>query len=63
MLVNSQGKVFIPKIWFKNPIIKENEKTIWENSTSLEKVDGILEAKEDENYVIFTIGSGVYNFE
>jgi len=61
--VNSQAKVHIPKMGLKKVIVKEGEKTVWENGSYLQGIAGITGGSEDEDYVTFNVGSGLYSFE
>ena len=61
--VNSQAKVHIPKMGLKKVIVKERGKTVWENGSYLQGIAGITGGSEDEDYVTFNVGSGLYSFE
>jgi alpha-L-rhamnosidase len=60
--VNTKAKVYIPKLKFNKVLIKESEKIIWRESKFIE-TEGILSESEEENYVVFEVGSGSYHFE
>ncbi len=61
--VNTQAKVSVPKMKLGNVTIKESGKAVWENSSYIEGIAGITGASEDEEYVTFEVGSGLYSFE
>ncbi|MBA7501245.1 MAG: Bacterial alpha-L-rhamnosidase [Clostridia bacterium] len=61
--VNTQAKVSVPKMNLGDVTIKESGKTVWENSSYIEGIAGITGASEDDEYVIFNVGSGSYSFE
>lgn len=60
---NSEAKVHIPKIGLEKVIVKEGEKTIWENGSYVGGIAGITGGREDEDYVTFEVGSGSYSFK
>lgn len=60
---NSEAKVHIPKMGLEKVIVKEGEKTIWENGSYVEGVAGITGGREDGDYVTFDVGSGSYSFK
>jgi hypothetical protein len=43
--------------------IKEGNTIIWKNGKIFEHVNGIEYKKKNENFVIFNIGSGYYQFK
>ncbi len=61
--VNTQAKVSLPRMGLESVIIKESGKIIWKDSSYIEGVSGISEGGEEDEYVIFNIGSGSYSFE
>jgi len=61
--VNSDAKISIPKMGLKDVIVKESGNIVWEKGSYVGSVSGIIEGKEDENYVTFDVGSGSYSFE
>ena len=42
--------------------IKEGDATLWQHGNMVEKVNGLEYKEVKENYVIFKIGSGYYQF-
>ena len=60
--VNTKAKVYVPKLKFNKVLVKESEKIIWRDSKFIE-TEGILSESEEENYVVFEVGSGSYHFE
>ncbi len=61
--VNTQAKVSLPRMGLESVIIKESGKIIWKDSSYIEGVSGITAGNEEDEYVIFNIGSGSYSFE
>lgn len=61
--VNTQAKVSLPRMGLGSVIIKESGKIIWKDSSYIEGVSGISAGSEEDEYVIFNIGSGSYSFE
>jgi len=61
--VNSQAKVYIPKVGLKNVTVKESGKIIFQDDSYIDGIVGINDGKKNANYVIFNIGSGSYSFE
>ena len=61
--VNTQGRISVPKIDEKNITIRENKKVVWENNSYVGGVAGITDARDDNGYVTFDVGSGSYSFE
>jgi len=60
---NSRAKVSIPKIGLENVIIKENGRVIWKNHSSVGGVPGVTRGNEDNEYVTFDVGYGLFHFE
>ena len=60
--VNSEATVSVPKLGFKNVVITENGETVWENGKFLDGVPGITAGSDDDDYVVFDVGSGSYHF-
>jgi len=61
--VNSQTKVCIPRMGLKNAVVKESGRIIWKDGCYVEGTPGITGGSEEEDYVIFDVGSGSYSFE
>ena len=59
--IGSISEVWIP-INNNNSEIKESKSTIWQNGKPVEKVGGIEYKEIRDNYVIFSVGSGHYEF-
>ena len=62
---NSKARVYIPKIK-KVPdkiIIKEIKKILWKDNKYNGGVKGIIDWEEENNYIIFDVGSGKYCFK
>jgi alpha-L-rhamnosidase len=60
--VNSQAKVSVPVLGMKNPIVKEGEEIVFQDSSFIQKVPGISSGRREDNHVIFEVGSGSYSF-
>ncbi len=61
--VNTEAKVSVPKFELDNVTIKESGKVVWESGSYIEGTAGITDARENEEYVTFSVGSGSYSFE
>jgi alpha-L-rhamnosidase len=61
--VNSRGEVYVPLIALKNPVIKEGEKIIWKDEKFIQEFPEITFIKKEEDYIVFSIGSGSYVFK
>ena len=59
--VGCDTEVWIP-IKEENPIIKEGNTVIWDNGEKESGHLGITFKSKEENYVVFNIGSGYYEF-
>ncbi len=60
---NSDATVSIPMINSKNPVIKEKGKVVWLNGQYVSGDSGVSKAVQEGNHIIFTIGSGNYEFK
>ena len=60
--VNSKGKVSIPDLGLKNPVVKEGEEVIWKDGAYIAGVSGIFSGKRENGYITLKVGSGVYSF-
>jgi alpha-L-rhamnosidase len=60
--VNSEAKVAVPKIGFRNVTVIESGKTVWESGRFIPGVPGIMGGTETDHYVTFETGSGSYLF-
>lgn len=60
--VNIEGEIRIPKI-YQPTVIEEGGRIIWSNGSLIEKVAGIYDAKEEKDFVSFSVGSGRYVFK
>ena len=60
---NSDATVSIPLLGFKNIIVTENGKKVWENGAFITGNPGITDARIDEVCLTFSIGSGTYEFK
>jgi alpha-L-rhamnosidase len=61
--VGSQAQIRLPEAWSGSGIwITETGRLIWKEDALVELPDGILHASRDGACVIFTTGSGVYDF-
>ncbi|MFQ6094627.1 MAG: family 78 glycoside hydrolase catalytic domain [Candidatus Bathyarchaeia archaeon] len=60
--VNSKGKVSVPDLGLKNPVVKEGGKIVWKDGTYIPEVSGIVSATRGDGYITFEAGSGTYSF-
>ena len=58
--VNTEGKVSVPVLGMKNPIVKEGEEIVFQDDSFTRKVPGVVSGKRDEGYITFSLGSGSY---
>jgi alpha-L-rhamnosidase len=61
--VNSKAHVYCPKLQFEKVLVKESGEVIWKNSKYIKKIKGIKNGKDNDEYVVFEVGSGSYIFE
>ena len=61
--VNSEGKIYVPTIGLKNPIVKESGRVIWKNNRLQNAPLEITSGKKEGKYIVFTVGSGSYTFQ
>lgn len=59
---NSDATICIPLIHAKKPLITERGKIVWQNGQYVPGVLGISGAAQEENHIIFNVGSGHYEF-
>jgi alpha-L-rhamnosidase len=59
---NSTAKVHVPKMGLSNITVTEGGNTIWQSGAYVPGVTGITAGTENNDYVIFDVGSGLYNF-
>jgi alpha-L-rhamnosidase len=59
---NSDATVSIPLLSFKNIVLTENGKKVWENGTFINGNPGISDARIDKAFITVSIGSGTYEF-
>ncbi len=60
---NSTAQVHVPKVGWSNVAVSENGKLVWENSKFLPGVAGIISGFENQDRVVFAVGSGSYQFK
>ena len=60
--VNSEGKVSLPLLGLKNPVVRESGKEVYKDGSYIQSVSGITAAKQDNGYITFDVGSGRYSF-
>ncbi|MEM2151334.1 MAG: family 78 glycoside hydrolase catalytic domain [Candidatus Bathyarchaeia archaeon] len=60
--VNSIGEVYVPVVDIKNPVVKEGETVVWRDGEFVQKVQGIMSARREGEYIVFNVGSGKYLF-
>jgi hypothetical protein len=54
--------VHVPKIGLSNITVTEGGKTIWQSGAYVAGVPGITAGTENNDYVTFDVGSGLYHF-
>ena len=59
---NSDAAIAIPLLNFKNLIVKEKNKRVWENSAFVSGDEGVTNGRVDNGLLTFTVGSGTYEF-
>jgi len=60
---NSDASVCIPLSDYKNILVKENGKTVWEDGAFIPGNAGFKNGRIEEEKIIFSIGSGTYEFK
>ncbi len=60
--VNSGGKVSLPLLGLKSPVVKEGGKVIYQDGSYIQSISGITAGKRDDGYITFDVGSGAYSF-
>jgi alpha-L-rhamnosidase len=60
--VNSQAKVSVPVLGWKDPLVRETGTVIYEHGSYVHGVTGIAPGTREDNYVTFEVGSGSYSF-
>ena len=60
---NSTAQVHVPKVGWSNVAVSENGKPVWENSKFLSGVARIISGFENQDRVVFAVGSGSYQFK
>jgi len=60
--VNSKGKVYVPDLGLKNPVVREGDKIVWKDGAYIQGVPGITSGKREAGYIVFEVGSGTYLF-
>ncbi|MBA7647092.1 Alpha-L-rhamnosidase [subsurface metagenome] len=60
--VNSEGKVSVPVLGLKNPVVKEGRQVVWKDGSYIQSVTGITTGKRGNGYITFDVGSGAYSF-
>jgi alpha-L-rhamnosidase len=61
--VNSTAKVSVPTLGLNAFAITDGGKSVWENNSYIDGVEGVANARRDIDGVTFDIGSGRYRFE
>ena len=60
--VNSEGKVSLPLLGLKNPVVRESGRVIYKDGSYIQSVSGITAGKRDDEYITLDVGSGAYSF-
>jgi alpha-L-rhamnosidase len=61
--VNSTAKVSVPTLGLNAFAITDGGKSVWNNNSYIDGVEGVVNARRDIDGVTFDIGSGRYRFE
>lgn len=61
--VNTEAEILLPKLRFRNVVLRENGKQIYDGQKFLTGIAGIHMVEESQNDVIIKVGSGHYMFE
>jgi len=59
---NSSATVSIDMLNYTGVLVTESENKIWENNTFIPGTPGIIKGRVDGNFLVFSIGSGKYEF-
>jgi len=59
---NSTADVSIPVLKFKNAVVTEKNKKVWDNSAFVAGDEGVTGANLNNGLITFTVGSGDYEF-
>lgn len=60
--VNSEGKVSLPLLGLKSPVVRESGRVVYKDGSYIPSVSGITAGKRDDSYITFDVGSGAYSF-
>jgi len=60
---NSNASVSLPVTGRKNITVSESGTTVWENHSFIPGIRGIGHATKENNHIIFSVGSGSYEFK
>jgi alpha-L-rhamnosidase len=60
--VNARANVSVPKLDFRNAVVKEGDQVVWQNGAYVDGAPGISGGTEDTEYITFQVGSGEYHF-
>ncbi|MEI6647361.1 MAG: family 78 glycoside hydrolase catalytic domain [bacterium] len=60
---NATALFRLPLLGKMNAIVSESGKVLWENGKPAEKVDGIAPPIQENDRLVFTVGSGSYSFQ
>jgi alpha-L-rhamnosidase len=59
---NATALFRLPLLGKKNVIVSEAGKILWQNGKAADKVDGIASPTQENDRIVFTLGSGNYSF-
>ncbi len=59
---NIEGEIRIPKL-YKDTVIEEGRRKLWSDGALVEKIEGIYTAREEKDYISFSVGSGRFVFK
>ena len=60
--VNSTGKICLHLAGLKNPVVKENGRVIYRKDGFVHGAAGVTGGKQEDDYLVFNVGSGNYSF-
>lgn len=60
--VNSKGKVNIPALGLRNPVVRESGEVIYKDNSFVLGVPGITSGRRHNEYIAFDVGAGSYSF-
>ena len=59
---NATARISVPVRGIEDVEIAESDRLVWKNGAYLHGAEGIRHAEQDNDYITFTTGSGIYHF-